>query len=37
MQGLLQFLLVFLGQGRLQDRAAVLAHRLDAMVFAFLV
>src|SRR5262245_36471268 len=31
-QGVLEFLLVVLGQGRLQDRAAVLAHRLDGLV-----
>src|SRR5262245_44512822 len=31
-QRVLEFLLRVLGQGRLQDRAAVLAHRLDGLV-----
>src|SRR3984957_2201547 len=31
-QGVLKFLLVVLGQRGLQDRAAILAHRLDSLV-----
>src|ERR1700687_5553452 len=34
-QGVLEFLLVFLGQGGLQDRAAVFAHRFYGLVGSY--